>query len=105
MVKLLDLSSEVSESMLKWTPPEGTWDVVFVERVNDDRLFSTCCAPWAKGEKGYLDLLSEEAVACFIKYTHEECSKGFSGDFGRPVKGVLTDEPANYRGRSRVKAR
>lgn len=97
--KIIPLKDKVSGSILEFQPELGNWNVVvFTERINTDTFFCTTCAPWAKNERGYLDLLSRDAVQCFINYTHEEYRKRFGKDFGDLIPGIFTDEPANYRG-------
>ena len=46
------------------------------------------------GEKFFPDLLSYEAVDCFISCTHEEYFKRFGEFFGTVIKGIYTDEPS-----------
>lgn len=97
--KIISLKDEISGSTLEFQPERDNWSVVvFTERTNPDIFFSTTCAPWAGNERGYLDLLSKDAVRCFIEYTHEEYRKRFGEDFGELIPGIFTDEPANYRG-------
>lgn len=97
--KIISLKEKVSGSSLEFQPEPGDWNVVvFTERTNPDIFFSTTCAPWVGNERGYLDLLSKDAVRCFMKYTHEEYQKRFGEDFGKLIPGIFTDEPANYRG-------
>ncbi|MBS7279431.1 MAG: hypothetical protein KIH09_06290 [Candidatus Freyarchaeota archaeon] len=97
--KVLYLKDKISDSVLEFQPEYGDWNVVvFTEKTNSDTFFCTTCAPWAGNEKGYLDLLSKEAVKFFIDHTHEEYKKLFRRDFGGIIPGIFTDEPANYRG-------
>jgi len=97
--RIISLRDKVSGSLLEFQPELGNWNVaVFTERTNSDLLFCTTCAPWAGNERGYLNLLSRDAVQCFINYTHEEYRKRFGRDFGGLIPGFFTDEPANYRG-------
>nr|MDO8079455.1 glycosyl hydrolase [Candidatus Freyarchaeota archaeon] len=97
--KIIPLKDKISGSILEFQPELGNWNVVvFTERTNTDTFFCSTCAPWAKNEGGYLDLLSRDAVRCFINYTHEEYKKRFGKDFGDLIPGIFTDEPANYRG-------
>ncbi|MEX2750344.1 MAG: hypothetical protein Q6366_000520, partial [Candidatus Freyarchaeota archaeon] len=97
--KVLYLKDKISDSVLEFQPEYGDWNVVvFTVKTNNDTFFCTTCAPWAGNEKGYLDLLSKEAVKFFIDHTHEEYKKLFRKDFGGIVPGIFTDEPANYRG-------
>lgn len=49
-------------------------------------------SPWYNGYT-YLDTLSEEAVAEFIKVTHEAYKKKYKKHFGKTVPGIFTDEP------------
>ncbi len=51
-------------------------------------------APWSRRERGYLDTLSKEAVAEFIRMTHERYFKECGEFFGEVVTGFFTDEPA-----------
>lgn len=67
--------------------------VVAEPKQSDRVLDNTTAAPWARGEAGYLDTLSDEAVRCFIRLTHEryyaECADFFDGT----IAGFFTDEP------------
>ncbi len=96
----IDLGERVSsDNTFRWKPSDGSWQViVFFTRVMPDQFFSTGDAPWAKAERGYLDLLNPAAVRKFMDYTHEEYAKRFSEEFGNTIPGIFTDEPANYRG-------
>ncbi len=96
---VIDITDKISGKTLRWEPERGVWDVVlFHVGVNTDKYYATCCAPWAKGERGYLDMLSPEAVRSFLNLTHEEYKRRFQEEFGKSIMGVFTDEPANYRG-------
>jgi hypothetical protein len=59
-------------------------------------LYATHCAPWTKGEKGYLDLLNPDAVDEFMRLTHFEYDNRLKEYYGSPLIGIFTDEPANY---------
>jgi len=97
--EIVNLDGYVSNDVLRWTPTRGSWNVVvFFKKLNREIFFNTTCAPWTKGEEGYLDLLNHEAVKKFIELTHEEYAKRFKGYFGKIVLGMFTDEPANYYG-------
>lgn len=97
--KIIPIEDKVTGSLLEFQPDYNEWNIlVFTEKINSDIFFGTTCAPWAKNEKGYLDLLSKDAVRCFIECTHEEYRKRFGKDFGELIPGIFTDEPANYRG-------
>lgn len=49
---------------------------------------------WYNGG-GYLDVCNPEAVRKFIEVTHEKYAAEISGEFGKTVPGIFTDEP-NY---------
>ncbi len=53
-------------------------------------------SPWYNGQT-YLDTLSKDAVAEFIKVTHEAYRRNNGKDFGKLIPGIFTDEP-NYGG-------
>jgi len=48
-------------------------------------------------DQAYLDTLSHEAVAEFVKVTHEAYEKRIKADLGKVVPGIFTDEP-NFSG-------
>lgn len=96
--KAVNLSDKVKENTLRWEPPKGKWKVVvfFIEFMNS-QLFCTGNAPWARGEKGYLDLLNRQAVSKFMEYTHAQYERRLGEHFGKTILGIFTDEPGNYK--------
>jgi hypothetical protein len=50
------------------------------------------CSDWYNGQT-YLDTLNREAVAEFIRVTHERYREACGESFGRSVPGIFTDEP------------
>ena len=58
-------------------------------------------SPWFN-DAPYLDVLSKEAVAEFIRITHQAYADRFGEDFGGVIPAIFTDEP-NY-GHGSVKA-
>lgn len=46
------------------------------------------------GENAFTNLMSVEAVDCFINHTHEKYYERFSEHFGDTIVGIFTDEPA-----------
>ncbi len=50
------------------------------------------CSDWYNGYT-YLDTLNHDAVAEFIKTTHEAYRKNNKKDFGKTIPGIFTDEP------------
>ncbi len=59
-------------------------------------MFATRCAPWARGETGYLDVLNPAAVDEFMRLTHFEYDRRLKEYYGAPIVGMFTDEPQNY---------
>ena len=59
-------------------------------------MYSTRCAPWTRGETGYLDVLNPAAVDEFMRITHSEFDRHLKDYYGSPIAGVFTDEPQNY---------
>ena len=57
------------------------------------------CNSWYNGYT-YLDTMSRQAVAEFIRVTHQAYRKKFGQEFGKRVPGIFTDEPnyGNHRG-------
>jgi len=45
---------------------------------------------------GYLDLMSRQACAWFIRETHDRYAARLKGLLGRSVKGIFTDEPGTF---------
>ena len=56
------------------------------------RVAVAACNSWFNGYT-YLDTLSHQAVAEFIRVTHEAYRKRFGRHLGRRVPGIFTDEP------------
>ena len=66
---------------------EGETFLRFFEVIEED-------SDWYNGG-AYLDTCNPEAVRKFIEVTHEKYAREISGDFGKTVPGIFTDEP-NY---------
>ena len=91
---------EVFREQVPETPAAEGDTVTGYERVPDSALVDAKGRPllhfhWRS--VGYLDVMSEKAVAQFIDSTHDAFAKVFSADFG-VIPGIFTDEP-NYNGR------
>ncbi len=52
--------------------------------------------PWFNGQT-YLDTMNPDAVAEFIRVTHEAYKKEFGNYFGKVIPGIFTDEPTYSR--------
>ena len=50
----------------------------------------------AYSDQPYIDLLNRDAVATFVRLTHEEYKKRFPEHWGSTIKGFFTDEPGFY---------
>ena len=48
--------------------------------------------PWMNNQ-AYVDVMSKEAAALFIQYTHEAYKREVGEEFGRTIPGIFTDEP------------
>ena len=48
--------------------------------------------PWFNGTS-YVDLMNPKVTEAFITSTHEKYASWFSGEFGKSVPGIFTDEP------------
>ncbi|WP_185602291.1 glycosyl hydrolase [Paenibacillus sp. 598K] len=70
---------------LQWTPPAGEWEVhVFLEEeLEDFKYYGT-----------FVDPCHEEAMATFIRLTHQRYADELGEYFGRPIRGIFTDEIA-----------
>ncbi len=70
--------------------------LVFFIKEASARMYATRCAPWARAETGYLDLLNPAAVDEFMRLTHLEYDRHLREYYGSPIAGIFTDEPQNY---------
>ena len=94
-----DLSECFEAGYLRWTVPPGDWQIaVFFTDRFAGRMWATSCSPWTRGEPGALDYLDPDAVAAFIRLTHERYEKHLGKWFGDPIVGFFTDEPATFYG-------
>lgn len=67
------------------TPPADTHLIVF-------RVETEPCSDWYNGYT-YLDTMNKEAVAAFLRTTHDAYYRRFKKDFGAAIPGIFTDEP------------
>ncbi|MBI5118215.1 hypothetical protein HZA56_17195 [Candidatus Poribacteria bacterium] len=73
----------------------GRMLIFFLREVRDLMQVSRS-APWARGERGYLDVLNPAAVDEFMRLTHLEYDRRLKEYYGSPIIGVFTDEIENY---------
>ncbi|MCS7464630.1 glycosyl hydrolase [Paenibacillus doosanensis] len=66
-----------------WDVPPGEWEVVvFLEKeIEDFKYYGT-----------FVDPLNREAMAAFIRMTHEQYARYVGEFFGHTIKGMFTDE-------------
>lgn len=74
---------------------DGRALIFFVKEVGVS-MYATHCAPWTRGETGYLDVLNPDAVDEFMRLTHLEYDRRLKEYYGSPIAGIFTDEPRNY---------
>jgi len=96
---LMDLVGEIGNGKFSWTPPSTGQVIVFFIGTASSVMPVGSNAPWIETERpGYLDVLNAEAVAAFMQRTHNEYDHYLSEYYGDVIKGVFTQEPANYHG-------
>jgi len=78
---LTDISDFEGEN---WSVPEGKWLIMTFRQITEEYARS--------GPQRGIDYLDKEAVAAFIKITHEEYYKRFGKYFGDVVPGIFFDE-------------
>ena len=61
------------------------------------RLINAAGNPWFNGQT-YLDTMNPDAVAEFIRVTHEAYKREFKEYFGNVIPGIFTDEPTYAHG-------
>jgi hypothetical protein len=83
---IVDLSAaRTGPGRVRWAVPSGRWNVVW-------------CVSEAEAPRGgwrmdtMIDVLNPEAVAAFIRLTHEETYRRFGAEFGKTIKGFFSDE-------------
>lgn len=86
--KRMDLSSDVSNGMLKWSVPSGKWKIMFFSCVPDGNPLS--------------DYLNPEAVRNFTKMVHDVYYNRFKNYFGNVIYGTFFDEPSMFRAQFRM---
>ncbi|MCS7460776.1 glycosyl hydrolase [Paenibacillus doosanensis] len=68
---------------LEWTAPEGQWEVLIVQEkeIEDFKYYGT-----------FVDPCNREAMATFIRLTHDRYAQHLGEYFGGTIKGMFTDE-------------
>ncbi|MFH0797291.1 MAG: glycosyl hydrolase [Candidatus Omnitrophota bacterium] len=91
----IDLKPHLVGKRLKWQVPAGNWKIITITR----RVYRNLI--WGGEEKnvrrGYLDVLNEKAVRCFIETTHQKYVERFEKYIPAVIPGFFVDEPSmNY---------
>jgi hypothetical protein len=68
---------------LDWTAPPGRWEVMVIQEqeIEDFKYYGT-----------FVDPCNREAMATFIRLTHDKYAKHLGEFFGATIKGMFTDE-------------
>ncbi|MBB6734163.1 glycosyl hydrolase [Cohnella zeiphila] len=68
---------------LDWTAPAGEWELLIVQEkeIDDFKYYGT-----------FVDPCNREAMAAFIRLTHDKYAERFGEYFGTTIKGMFTDE-------------
>jgi hypothetical protein len=68
---------------LEWTAPPGDWEIVIVQEkeIEDFKYYGT-----------FVDPCNREAMAAFIRLTHDKYAEHLGEYFGTTIKGMFTDE-------------
>lgn len=80
---ILDLTANVKEGRLEWTPPPGKWRILPV---------SWEYAPVRRGRR-LVDGASQKAVDWYIETVYQPHHDHFGADFGKTIQGYFYDEP------------
>lgn len=80
----LDLTDKVTDGILYWDVPEGSWRIfLFIQTRNGGEEWT----------KDYLNPLVKDAVSAFIDIVYEEHYRRYPEEFGNTIAGFFTDEP------------
>lgn len=68
---------------IEWTAPAGEWEVLIMQEkeIEDFKYYGT-----------FVDPCNHEAMATFIRLTHDKYAQHFGEYFGNTIKGMFTDE-------------
>ncbi|WP_028548114.1 glycosyl hydrolase [Paenibacillus sp. UNC451MF] len=68
---------------IEWTAPAGDWEVLIVQEkeIEDFKYYGT-----------FVDPCNHEAMATFIRLTHDKYAQHLGEYFGGTIKGIFTDE-------------
>ncbi len=81
---LTDITDYVSEGMLLWDIPQGSWRIFIMVATRNGGEEHT---------RDYLNPLDPEPVAAFLEYVYEAHYAHYAEEFGKTVAGFFSDEP------------
>jgi hypothetical protein len=87
-LKRIDITSRVSNGILKWKVPAGNWKIMFFSSVLDGLPI--------------VDYLNPAYVKNFIKMAHEAYYSHFKDFFGSVIGGTFFDEPSMFHAKFRM---
>jgi hypothetical protein len=88
----LDLTNQVRNGRLRWSPPPGRWQVLVLTL---SRLYEGTHAEGNLAEKmPYINLLSADPTKRFLELTHQNYADRIGSDLGRDFVATFTDEPS-----------
>lgn len=82
---LKDLSGLASGGRVRWSPPEGRWQVMEFHWQPAPRL--------RQGKRFAVDGMSRDCVDWYLRTVYEPHHARFGSDFGRTIPGYFYDEP------------
>ncbi len=80
----IDLTDRITDGRLYWDLPPGRWRICVFHQTREGGEEHT---------RNYLNLLSRDAVKCYIDIVYEPHYQRFQSEFGRTFMGFFSDEP------------
>ncbi len=89
----VDLSTQIVDDKLNWTPPAGDWHIVLI---GNDYIHEGAHVSVALGDKlrKYVNLLMAEPTEKFCEVTHEAYAANLGDDLSKYFVSTFTDEPS-----------
>jgi hypothetical protein len=92
--QIVDLTDQVAENHLRWSIPEGNWEIFVVGAWQPGIDGSPTTPDMKYGEvRGYIDPLSERATDLYVETILGATFKHLGPAFGKTWKGFFIDEP------------
>ena len=89
------VSIPVTNSMVSWTAPAGTWTIMVVEHIFSTSPTRSDTNPKRvkDGSQSLEDYLDPAATAQYLDFTHAQYKKYMGDEFGKTIMGFRGDEP------------